>query len=559
LVGALAGAEPRLASALLRVLVDAWPSDRVAHVDDKATAGLSNLMTRLPLEARGDVLRLAENWHAGDLKSMMADHQRSLLKVASDAEQDQAKRLDAAAALIRMNPRDDASTHDLLALLDAQTSSELVTGLLEATAQSRSDNLGAELIDAYARLLPAGRALVLESMLSQPGTTSALLDALAAGDVEIRDLSLEQMAALRAHPDEALRQRAAELLAQGGATPSANRQQVLEDLLHVTQEPGDADRGRALFTKNCAVCHTHSGVGATIGPDLTGMFVHPKKDILTNIIDPSRDVEGNYRAYSVIAGGKVYTGLIASESRTNVIVVDAQAHRHVIERAEIDEMYSANKSLMPEGFEKELSEQDLADVLEFLAQKQQFVPLPVIKVATASSVWPNFGRRRGPDPADSFEWKPRRVNDVPFTLVDPQQGAVRNLIMLQNGQRPSRMELPSEVKLVCGHAPKTLHLLSGVSLFGFPNQQEQTTTLLVRLNYADGQSEEHELKNGVHFSDYFQRSDVPESEFAFAIGNRQMRYLKITPQRDAKIVDIDLVCGEGRAAPVVLAVTAELP
>ena len=39
---------------------------------------------------------------------------------------------------------------------------------------------------------------------------------------------------------------------------------------------------------------------AKIGPDLTGMSVHPKAELLTQIIDPSSSVEGNYRVYTVI-------------------------------------------------------------------------------------------------------------------------------------------------------------------------------------------------------------------------------------------------------------------
>ena len=33
--------------------------------------------------------------------------------------------------------------------------------------------------------------------------------------------------------------------------------------------------------------------------------------------------------------------------------------------------------------------------------------------------------------------------------------------------------------------------------------------MIVRLHYADGQSEDHPLKNGEHLADYIQRVDVP--------------------------------------------------
>ena len=146
---------------------------------------------------------------------------------------------------------------------------------------------------------------------------------------------------------------------------------MFAELVGVAEAAGNAARGKELFTKNCAVCHMHGGVGETIAPDLTGMFVHPKKDILANIIDPSKDVESNFRSYSVISNGKTFVGMFAGESRTKVTIVDSTGKRNVIQRDEIDEIFASNKSLMPDGFEKVLAQQDLSDVLEFLATPQR--------------------------------------------------------------------------------------------------------------------------------------------------------------------------------------------
>ena len=55
--------------------------------------------------------------------------------------------------------------------------------------------------------------------------------------------------------------------------------------------------------------------------------------------------------------------------------------------------------------------------------------------------------------------------------------------------------------------------------------------MIVRLHYADGKTEDHELKNGEHFADYIRRVDVPGSKFAFsAQGRQQVRYLKVEPK-----------------------------
>ena len=69
----------------------------------------------------------------------------------------------------------------------------------------------------------------------------------------------------------------------------------------------------SVFKKTCAKCHKHGDIGEKIGPELTGFAVHPKEKILTEIIDPNRSVEGNYRLYTVTTdAGRIYNGLLAT-------------------------------------------------------------------------------------------------------------------------------------------------------------------------------------------------------------------------------------------------------
>ena len=81
--------------------------------------------------------------------------------------------------------------------------------------------------------------------------------------------------------------------------------------------------------------------------------------------------------------------------------------------------------------------------------------------------------------------------------------------------------------------------------------------MIVRLHYADGKTEDHALKNGIHFADYIRRIDVPKSQFAYNLGGRQIRYLSITPKRRTLIKKIDLIKGPDSTAPIVMAVTVE--
>ena len=77
--------------------------------------------------------------------------------------------------------------------------------------------------------------------------------------------------------------------------------------------------------------------------------------------------------------------------------------------------------------------------------------------------------------------------------------------------------------------------------------------------YDDGKTEDHKLVNGEHVADYISRTDVPQSEFAFDLGGRQLRYLRVQPARVNPVVSVELVKGDDATAPIVMAITAEMP
>jgi uncharacterized protein len=377
--------------------------------------------------------------------------------------------------------------------------------------------------------------------------------------VAASDLSADQAQQLSGHPDEKLAARAREVLARGGRLPSPDRQKVIDDLLHVTERTGDPQKGLEVFKENCAKCHRHGDVGEQIGPDLTGFAVHPKDKILTEILDPNRSVEGNYRQYTVITeAGRVYNGMLAAETRTAIELVDNEARRHTILREEIDEMIASEKSIMPEGFEKQIAEDALADLLEFLTSKGRFFPLPLEQAATTVSTRGMFFSRDAEAERLIFrDWSPRTFAGVPFHLIDPQGDRVPNVIMLHGPQGTFPPQMPRSVSVPCNTEAKAIHLLSGVSGWGHPLGTRGSVSMIVRLHYADGTTEDHPLRNGEHFADYIRRVDVPGSQFAFRLRSQQIRYLAVRPERRERIERIEFVKGEDETAPIVMAVTLE--
>jgi putative heme-binding domain-containing protein len=289
--------------------------------------------------------------------------------------------------------------------------------------------------------------------------------------------------------------------------------------------------------------------------------VHPKAELLKHMIDPSSSVEGNYRLYNVVTlQGRILSGLLASESKTAIELFDVEGKKHVVLRDDIDELVASPKSLMPDGFEKQVSQDDIVNLLEFLTQRGKFLPIPLDKYATVVSTKGMFFSEQSTVERMIFpDWKPKVFEGVPFLLVDPQGDRVRNVIMLNgpNGNIPPKM--PKSVTLPCNSPAKAIHLLSGVSGWGAKSPGRRGVSMIVRLHYEDGKTEDHPLYDGEHFADYIGVFNVPKSKLAYKLRNQQVRYLAVHPKLATPIKSIELVKGSDRTAPVVMALTVEGP
>jgi putative membrane-bound dehydrogenase-like protein len=554
-------ADPAAAEAVVAGLA-AGAAGKGAKLSPEAEAAFGGLLTKLPAASRGRALKLGQAWGVKGLEAQLAEIAKGLLATVADPKAADAARVEAARQVVEFRPDDGAAAAKLLEAVTADTPPAVAAGLFEALAASQSKAVGPAVVARLKDLPAAARPAALRLVLAKPDSAAAFLDAVEKGTVRFDLLALDQKTALAGSPDRAVAERARKLLAAGGGLPNADRQKVIEELLHVVKKDGDPANGKKVYMAQCGKCHQYAGEGTAVGPDLTGMAVHPKEELLIHILDPSRSVEGNYKAYrAVTLDGRTVIGLLASESRTAVELVDAEGKRHAFQRDDLEALTETDKSLMPEGFEKQVSAAELTDLLTFMTRKGKYVPLPLDKVATVVTTKGMFF-----DPDDRVgrlvfpDWKPKVVDGVPFVLVDPQGDKVKNAVMLYgpNGKVPPTM--PKAVTLPLNARAKALHLLSGVGGWNFPYSRRQTTSMTVRLHYDDGTTEDHALRNGVHFADYIDaKVEVPGSKRAFDLNGRQVRYLKVEPKRDAAIRAVELVKGPDDSAPIVMALTAESP
>lgn len=129
---------------------------------------------------------------------------------------------------------------------------------------------------------------------------------------------------------------------------------------------GNAERGGAAFAKaTCAACHDG---GRAVGPSLLGISKRfSREDLLTAILQPSKDVSARYRPTRIVTTDeKAYLGIIIYEATDGVILQTGADTTVRIAGADIASKKPAEVSLMPAGLLDKLSDAEIADLLAYL-------------------------------------------------------------------------------------------------------------------------------------------------------------------------------------------------
>jgi putative heme-binding domain-containing protein len=137
--------------------------------------------------------------------------------------------------------------------------------------------------------------------------------------------------------------------------------------------PGEASRGRALFFESagiqCKNCHKIGDQGQSLGPDLSQIGKKlDKPKLLESILEPSKTIDPQFVSHLVeTASGEVHCGLLVRQTDAETVLKLADGKEFAIPAAEIDRSVPQQKSLMPELLLRDMTAQQAADLLEFLA------------------------------------------------------------------------------------------------------------------------------------------------------------------------------------------------
>lgn len=125
--------------------------------------------------------------------------------------------------------------------------------------------------------------------------------------------------------------------------------------------------GKVLFQRTCGACHKLFGQGAPIGPDLTGSNRSNVDYLLLNILEPSAEIQDDYRLVVVTTrDGRTYSGNIIGENQRQITMRVVGQDAVVINKSTIQSREVTPTSMMPPGLLEPLTNAEVINLIAYL-------------------------------------------------------------------------------------------------------------------------------------------------------------------------------------------------
>ena len=329
--------------------------------------GLSESLVKALLGSRQgedrQKLLAAASGRASELVGQLLAEARKTLDDPKDPEKRLAERVQAVSTLGLGTFLPDVER--FRGLFELRQSQQIQLATVDTLAGFDDPRVAELLIDAWPSLSPSVRSRVAESLFSRAAWITAFLDAVTAGDIARADVSPSRVALLKVHPDETIRNKVSTVFT---SAVSEERAEVVAMYQSALKLDGNGERGKALFKKNCSACHRLEGVGTAVGADLKAISDRGNASVLLNILDPNREVKPKFVSYVVVTtDGRVTAGMIVAENANSLTLRRPDGMQSTIQRIDIEQLRGTGLSFMPEGLEKEIDQQGMANLLQYLA------------------------------------------------------------------------------------------------------------------------------------------------------------------------------------------------
>jgi len=243
---------------------------------------------------------------------------------------------------------------------------ELRSEAIKAIAAYENADLGRALFEKYSSLSPTEKEEAILTMASRPMYGRVLGNALKNGILPKSDIPAHAVLQLRA------------VLGNGfveiwGPIDDISQTLQVEYKKYSTLlkdeaiEKASPAKGKEIFQRTCAACHMMHGEGGKIGPDLTGSNRTNTTYLMSNILNPSGDVQEDYKLVVVTTqDGRTYSGNVIGETDRNITLRVVGQEPININKSQILTRDVSEKSMMPEGLLNNLKDEEVLDLIAYL-------------------------------------------------------------------------------------------------------------------------------------------------------------------------------------------------
>ncbi|MBD3676215.1 MAG: neutral/alkaline non-lysosomal ceramidase N-terminal domain-containing protein [Planctomycetaceae bacterium] len=258
----------------------------------------------------------------------------------------------------------DEEIQQLTDLLQSGSPLPLQLAALEILSQRGGAETTGQLLQEWDSLAPTLRSKLLSQLMQRSSGMTQILTAVRENIISPTALSPSDRQRFLQHPSADIKTAAEKLFGE-----PTSRAEILASRKAALTIAGDREAGQILFKKHCSTCHKVNNEGYEVGPDLTALTNRSPAALYVSILDPNAAVEDKFLQYIAVTNdGKQQTGRLVSETATSIVLEEKEKKRAEILYNDLDILRSTGKSLMPEGLEKDLSDQQLADLLAFVSE-----------------------------------------------------------------------------------------------------------------------------------------------------------------------------------------------
>ena len=270
---------------------------------------------------------------------------------------------------------DAEAAFDYLSRNLGQTSKSLPVVMQTALAVDRN-RAATVILEQWNKIPREQQFTVIEPLSAQAATMLKLVEAVRGGVVNKELVNTNQLRKWQSAGNAQLTSAIESVWGRIRESDNEERQKLVQKRLQLLRgknsqgvdSQGSVARGQLVFNRVCAQCHQLHGAGLEVGPSITNNGRGNLDQLISNILDPSLVIGNAFQARTVLTvDGEVVAGLVvADDERFLRIKVQGGKVLEFDKSKDIEQIKVSEKSLMPDGLEEQMTEQEFIDLCALL-------------------------------------------------------------------------------------------------------------------------------------------------------------------------------------------------